>query len=93
MCKMASGEGHPLSVLTVTYRVEAPGSSVCAANGFRGAPLAAQLSGPKEAIESICELNHELLRRTKPRQRPGGRAVIKMRRAQLSFCDGLIHEE
>src|ERR1700688_650928 len=31
--------------------------------------------------------------RTKPRQRPGGRAVIKMRRAQLSFGDGLIREE
>src|SRR6202166_1630961 len=30
--------------------------------------------------------------RTKPRQRPGGRAVIRMRRAQLSFGDGLIHE-
>src|SRR5664279_5084845 len=31
--------------------------------------------------------------RRKPRQSAGGRAVIKMRRAQLSFGDGLIAEE
>src|SRR6266404_4582490 len=31
--------------------------------------------------------------RRPPRQNPGGRAVIKMRRAQLSFGDGLIAEE
>src|ERR1700731_2030820 len=31
--------------------------------------------------------------RRKPRQSAGGRAVIKMRRAQFSFGDGLIAEE
>ena len=48
----------------------------------------------KQAIESICELNHELLRPERPaHQRREGSGMIEMRRAQLSFGDGLIAEE
>jgi hypothetical protein len=61
--KCASGEGHPLSVLTVTY----PGGRT------RQFSLRRERVGEvrrwlrnyqdlKEAIEAICELNHELLR-------------------------------
>ena len=47
----------------------------------------------KEAIEAICELNHDLLRPDGAGSGAGGRSVIEMRRAQLSFGDGLIAEE
>jgi hypothetical protein len=92
--KCASGEGHPLSVLTVTY----PG----------GRTLQFSLRRERVAVVRRWLRNYQDLKaasrpsassitsccvRTKPRQKPGGRAVIKMRRAQLSFGDGLIHEE
>jgi len=92
--KMRERRRPPTLVLTVTY----PGGgtrqfSVCAANGFPWCAAGCAISGPqggnrehlRTSITSCCV-------RTKPRQRPGGRAVIKMRRAQLSFGDGLIHE-
>jgi hypothetical protein len=62
--KCASGEGHPLNVLTVTY----PGGST------RQFSLRPELvprvrdwlenyKNLKEVLEEICELNHHLLRR------------------------------
>jgi len=62
--KCASGEGHPLNVLTVTY----PGGRT------RQFSLRPELvpevrrwlenyKNLKEALEEICELNHHLLRR------------------------------
>ena len=62
--KCASGEGHPLNVLTVTY----PGGRT------RQFSLRAELvpqvrrwlenyKNLKEALEGICEINHHLLRR------------------------------
>jgi hypothetical protein len=61
--KCASGEGHPLSVLTVTY----PGGRTrqFSLRRERVAVVRRWLRNYqdlKEAIESICELNHELLR-------------------------------
>jgi len=61
--KCASGEGHPLNVLTVTY---AGGRT----RQFSLRPeLVPQVRGwlenyknLKEALEQICELNHQLLR-------------------------------
>jgi hypothetical protein len=64
--KCASGEGHPLSVLTVTY----PGGRT------RQFSLRREQVGKvrrwlrnyqalKAAIETICELNHQLLRADK----------------------------
>jgi hypothetical protein len=47
----------------------------------------------KEAIEAVCELNHDLLARNVPHQRSRGSSMIEMRRTQLSFGDGLIAEE
>ena len=62
--KCASGEGHPLNVLTVTY----PGGRT---RQFSLRPeLVPQVrrwlenyKSLKEALEEICELNHKLLRR------------------------------
>jgi hypothetical protein len=62
--KCASGEGHPLNVLTVTY----PGGRT---RQFSLRPeLVPQVrqwlenyKALKEALEEICELNHHLLRR------------------------------
>ena len=61
--KCASGEGHQLSVLTVTY----PGGRT---RQFSLRPERVtevrrwlqNYQGLKQAIEAICELNHELLR-------------------------------
>ena len=61
--KCASGEGHKLSVLTVTY----PGGRT---RQFSLRPERVtevrrwlqNYQGLKQAIEAICELNHELLR-------------------------------
>jgi hypothetical protein len=61
--KCASGEGHPLSVLTVSYpgartrQFSLRGEMVPAVRGWL-----ANYQRLKEAIETICELNHELLR-------------------------------
>src|SRR5438552_19055337 len=59
----ASGEGHPLSVLTVTY----PGGRTRQFSLRREmVPVVRQWLANyqhlKEGIEAICELNHELLR-------------------------------
>jgi hypothetical protein len=61
--KCASGEGHPLSVLTVTY----PGHRTQQISLRRDqvAKVRSWLRNYqklKEAIEAICELNQELLR-------------------------------
>lgn len=64
--KCASGEGHPLSVLTVTY----PGGRTrqFSLRPERVAEVRHWLRNYqqlKQAIETICELNHELLRSDK----------------------------
>ena len=61
--KCASGEGHPLSVLTVSY----PGGrtrqfSVRGEMVQRVRRWLANYQELKQAIEAICELNHKLLR-------------------------------
>jgi hypothetical protein len=61
--KCASGEGHQLSVLTVTY----PGGRTRQFSlRSEMVPVVrrwlANYQQLKEAIETICELNHELLR-------------------------------
>ena len=61
--KCASGEGHPLSVLTVTY----PGGSTrqISLRDDQVAKVRRWLDNYqklKESIEAICELNRELLR-------------------------------
>ena len=92
--KCASGEGHPLSVLTVSY----PGGRTrqFSLRRERVAEVRRWLRNYqklKEAIEVICELNHELLRPEQAPSNSGASPVIKMRRAQLSFGDGLIAAE
>lgn len=62
--KCASGEGHPLVVLTVTY----PGGRTrqFSLRGEQIAEVGRWLQNYKslrEALEEICELNHQLLRR------------------------------
>src|SRR6202162_6329522 len=69
--KCASGEGHPLSVLTVSY----PGGRTrqFSLRRERVAEVRRWLRNYqklKGAIEAICELNHELLR---PDQAPSKR--------------------
>ena len=69
--KCASGEGHPLSVLTVSY----PGGRTrqFSLRPERVAEVRRWLRNYqklKEAIEVICEINHELLR---PEQAPSKR--------------------
>jgi hypothetical protein len=61
--KCASGEGHPLAVLTVSY----PGGKTrqFSLRSDRVAQVRRWLGNYqklKEAIEAICELNHDLLR-------------------------------
>jgi hypothetical protein len=65
--KCASGEGHPLAVLTVTY----PGGRTRQFSLRRElVPMVRRwldnYQDLKGAIEAICELNHELLRPEKP---------------------------
>lgn len=68
--KCASGEGHPMSVLTVSY----PGGRTRQFS-LRGEMVPAvrrwlaNYQRLKESIEAICELNHELLR---PDEAAGG---------------------
>jgi len=68
--KCASGQGHPLSLLTVTY----PGGNTRQFSlHVEQVPVVRRwLSNYrqlKDAIEEICELNHQLLR-TKPDSSP-----------------------
>ena len=72
--KCASGEGHALSVLTVTYR--GGRTRQFSLRGGQVAEVRSWLSNYqklKEALEAICELNHELLRpddeTSKPRRK------------------------
>lgn len=62
--KCASGEGHPLTVLGVTY----PGGrtrqlSVRPEQVPQVRQWLASYQSLKEALEEICEINHHLLRR------------------------------
>jgi hypothetical protein len=64
--KCASGEGHQLSVLTVSY----PGGRTRQISLHRDQVAKVRrwvrnYQNLKEAIEAICELNHELLRAEK----------------------------
>jgi hypothetical protein len=70
--KCASGEGHPLSVLTITY----PGGRTRQISLRRERVREVRhwlrnYQDLKAAIEAICELNHELLRpdKTAPKAR------------------------
>ena len=70
--KCASGEGHPLSVLTITY----PGGRTRQISLGRERVREVRhwlrnYQDLKAAIEAICELNHELLRpdQTAPKAR------------------------
>jgi hypothetical protein len=61
--KCASGEGHPLAVLTVSY----PGSrtrqfSLRPERVAEARRWLANYQKLKAALEAICELNHDLLR-------------------------------
>jgi hypothetical protein len=61
--KCASGEGHPLAVLTVSYR--GGKTRQFSLRPERVAQVRRWLDNYqklKEAIEAICELNHDLLR-------------------------------
>ncbi|MBO0766478.1 MAG: hypothetical protein J2P50_18075 [Hyphomicrobiaceae bacterium] len=61
--KCASGEGHPHTVLTVTYR--GGRTRQFSLHGEQIAQVAQWLENYKnlrEALEEICELNHQLLR-------------------------------
>jgi len=71
----ARGEGHAVSVLTVSYPGGRPGgrSRQLSVRRERVAEVRRWLDNYqrlKEAIEAICELNHELLRPERPRE-PG----------------------
>jgi hypothetical protein len=76
--KCASGEGHPLAVLTVSY----PGGRTRQFS-LRPAHIAgvrralANYQKLKAALEAICELNHELLR---PDQKPAPRRTRRSKR-------------
>ena len=92
--KCARGEGHQVFVLTVTY---AGGRTrQFSVRRERVAEVRRWLDNYqklKQAIEDICELNHELLRPDGRIEGARGDGMIEMRRAQLSFGDGLIAEE
>ena len=70
--KCASGEGHPLNVLTITYR-----GGRTRQFSLRGEQIEEVRSwlenyrNLKESLEEICELNHQLLR---PEEGPVKRA-------------------
>jgi uncharacterized protein DUF6788 len=73
--KCASGEGHRLSVLTVTY----PGGRTRQFSLRREmVPVVRRwlvnYQRLKEAIEAICELNHDLLRADESRSKPRRKA-------------------
>ncbi|WP_275190984.1 ISNCY family transposase [Bradyrhizobium sp. CSA112] len=89
--KCARGEGHQVHVLTVSHA----GGRVrqFSVRRERVAEVRRWLDNYqklKDAIEAICELNHHLLR--PDAALPRGRKN-EMRRAQLSFGDGLIAGE
>jgi hypothetical protein len=69
--KCASGEGHRMFVLTVSYpggrtrQLSLRSEMVPVVRGWL-----ANYQNLKEAIEAICELNHDLLRPDEPRSKP-----------------------
>ena len=73
--KCASGEGHPLTVLSITYR-----GGRTRQFSLRGEQIEEvrnwleNYRNLKEALEEICELNHQLLR---PEEAPVKRARKK----------------
>lgn len=72
--KCASGEGHPLTVLTVSY----PGGrtrqlSVSPGQVDQVRQWLASYQRLKEALEEICEINHHLLRGEKSAGKRAGR--------------------
>src|ERR1700746_1705413 len=89
--KCARGEGHQVFVLTVTY----PGARTrqFSVRRERVAEVRRWLGNYqklKQAMEEICELNHEsCCVRSRIAGARGGE-MIEMRRAQLNFGDGLI---
>ena len=92
--KCARGEGHQVFVVTVTY----PGGRTrqISVRRERVAEVRRWLGNYqelKEAIEAICELNHDLLRPERAASKARRKQMIEMRRRQLSFGDGLIAEE
>jgi hypothetical protein len=72
--KCASGEGHQISVLTVSYR---GGRTRQLSLHSEMVPVVrswlANYQRLKEAIEAICELNHDLLRSGEPGPRARSR--------------------
>src|SRR5271169_4928990 len=88
----AGGGGHPLSVLTVSY----PGGRTrqFSLRRERVDEVRRWLGNYhklKQAIEAICELNHDLLRPEDAGRRRSGKR--ERWRAQRSFGDGLIAAE
>jgi hypothetical protein len=73
--RCASGEGHPLRVLAVSYpggrtrQISLRGAQVAAVRRWLG-----NYHELKEAIEVICELNHALLRPERATPKPRRRA-------------------
>src|SRR6266481_3893638 len=61
--------------------------------GWRGAPLAAPLSGPQGGNRDHLRTQSRAFASGQNRVKNPEEEPIKMRRAQLSFGDGLIHEE
>src|SRR6266436_3015767 len=93
-CEIGADDGHPLSVLTVSY----PGGrtrqfSLRREQVEEVRRWLGNYHRLREALEAICELNHALLRRRAPRRDAGERAVIETRRAKRTFGDGLIADE
>ena len=86
--KCASGEGHRMSVLTVSA------SSACAANRSpRCANGCAIISSSKKPSKRFARSITNYCVRMRQRHGPAGGAMIKMRRAQLNFIDSLIAAE
>ena len=70
--KCARGEGHRVFVLTVTY----PGGRTHQLSVRRDAEVRRWLSNYqelREAIEAVCELNHDLLRPDRVASKAGGK--------------------
>ena len=74
--KCASGEGHPLAVLTVSY----PGGrtrqlSVRPEQVRQVRQWLANYQSLKATLEEICEINHHLLRRDEPAAKRAGKGT------------------
>src|SRR6195256_6467951 len=92
--KCARGEGHRVFVLTVTYA----GGRTRQPSGRRERVVEVRrwldnYQKLKQSIEAICELNHDFAASGAALEGAQEDDVIEMRRAQLSFGDGLIAGE